>query len=184
MSFAVRDELERLGAAWVDSTRAATGALPFVDFEPDWTSPCIVASRDGRSFWRPLAMETAPDFSGLQRALEVPLHLDVLSYYGSYWSGALPVTWEGSDFELLQLWNEQDLDNLISNLIGHALEKRRIRQPLSIFFAVVDDARFLSVQNDGGQVLLETLGTFHPEEIAASLGEFLGRLEAQKKSPP
>ena len=150
MSFEVRDQLARLGAACVERALERSGRLPAVESDPDWLSPCIVEDTpDGLSLWRPQPMSTPPDFSGLQRALECPLHLDVLTYWGSFWSGPLPVVINDNEFELLQLWNDRDFDNLVSNLIGHALEKRRVRQPLSLFFASVDDSRFLSIDNAG-----------------------------------
>lgn len=185
MSFAVRDQLERIGREYVDDVVAATGALPDVECDDDWPSPCIVGtSPAGRSLWRPVAMEEAPDFSGLQRALECPLQVDFLTFFGSFWSAALPVSFHGNAFELLQLWNRQDFDNLVANLIGHALEKRRIRQPLSLFFALVDDERFLSIDNAGGDVYLETVGKRRMEEVAPSLAQFLEGVEVAKKSPP
>ncbi len=179
MSFEVRDQLARLGTACVERAIERSGRLPAVAHDPEWPSPCIVEdTADGHSLWRPVPMASAPDFSGLQRALECPLHVDVLTYYGSFWSGALPVTINDNDFELLQLWNDQDFDNLVSNLIGHALEKRRVRQPLSLFFASVDDGRFLSVDNASGEVFLETLGLWQPEKVADTLGSFLADLTA------
>ena len=95
------------------------------------------------------------------------------------WSASLPVRYLDNDLELLQLWNEQDFEHLLANLIGHALEKRRIRQPLTLFFAFVDDDRLLTLDNQTGVVFLETLGQRQPLEVCPSLAEFLGQLEVR-----
>ena len=83
------------------------------------------------------------------------------------------MTFEGGRCELLQLWNEEDARNLVANWIGHALEKRRAREPLCLFFALVDDTRFLSVVHESGAVVVETVGGRGPQPVSPSLAEFL-----------
>ena len=136
MNDAIRSALKRIGREVTERALAETGAPPAVEHDPEWLSECIVGEpASGRCHWRPTPMSTPPDFSGLANALECGVHDDLRTYFGSFWSANLPARRDGNDFELLQLWNGEDFDSLVANQIGHALEKRRIRQPLSFFFA-------------------------------------------------
>ena len=118
-------------------------------------------------------MDASVDLTRLGHALDVALHPAWRALFATQWSDALTLRYNGEPFILLQLWNEQDLDNLIANQIGHALEKRRIRQPLTLFFGLIDDDRLLSVDNATGAVQLETLGRPGPDQVCASVIEFL-----------
>lgn len=177
---AVTRQIERLGDEYLALVHAHTKGLPLTDFDGEWPSACVVERvGEHQCHWQPVAMSRPPAFSRLAQALEVPILPALREYYGVRWSAALPVTYLDNDFELLQLWNEQDFEHLLANLIGHALEKRRIRQPLTLFFALVDDDRLLTVENDSGTVFLETLGQRQPLEVCASLPEFLLLLQAR-----
>lgn len=176
----VATAIRRLADEVVERARADTGALPTVEHDPDWPSPCIAGPvADGRVPWHSVPMARAPDFGRLARALEVPIHTDLVQYFGTVWSAPLPVRFEGNELELLQLWNEQDFEHLLANLIGHALEKKRVRQPLSLFFALVDDDRFLSLDNQSGAVGLETVGLRTVFPVTPTLSEFLHRVEVR-----
>lgn len=170
----VAAHVERLGRAWVDQARTHTGQLPVTTFDPDWPSPCVVQVLDDeKCYWQPVAMTEPPAFARLANAMEQPVQPDLVQLFSVAWSASLPVEFDGNQFELLQLWSSADFDNLLSNQIGHAMEKKRVRQPLSFFFALVDEKRFLSVDNASGEVLLETLGTRQPTSLAPGLELFL-----------
>jgi len=157
-------------------------------FDPEWRSPCECgepytdASGIVRVPWRPLPRKldtaVAHDFAGLENALEVTIHPDLKAYYGSYWSGGLEAEAPQGHVSLIFLWNPQDADRLIANLIGHALAKRRQKAPLSVFFACteVDSELFLSLDNATGQVLLEKPGRRSVEVVADDLAGFIGSL--------
>ena len=151
-------------------------------FDPEWRSPCEIdepyldAQGERRVAWRPARRSPgAHDFVGLERALERPIHPAVKTYYGRYWSGGLEAEAPDGHVSLLLLWNADDADRLVENLIGHALAKRRARSPFTVFFACTepDSELFLSVDNDSGQVLLEAPGRKPLRVVADSLGEFL-----------
>ena len=155
--------------------------------DPRWRSPCEIAEpyRDtegiDRVAWQPCKRThfMAPnDFSGLERALELEIHPDLKSYYGRYWSGGLEAEAPQGHVSLLFLWNDQDITRLTENLVGHALAKRRSRSNFSVFFACTEDDSelFLSVENDGGQIILEKPGYKPLETVAANLTEFLDSL--------
>ena len=176
---AIHRRIARLAADFVEHSRQHIGALPSLEFDPDWPSPCVVGEpAHGRCHWQPAPMTTVPDFRRLETALEVAVHPDLQAAYTAHWSAGLPLVFNDNAFELLQLWNEQDFENLLGNFIGHALEKKRVRQGLTLFFALVDDNQLLSIDNETGGVVLETLGRPGPDEVSPSLLEFLEQCEA------
>ncbi|MEO1575747.1 MAG: SecY-interacting protein Syd [Pseudomonadota bacterium] len=180
----VAEQLARVTSRLLDRWQSDTGGLPSAEHDPDWPSACIVGAPDnGRCFWRPVPMQPAVDLDRLGDALEVTLHPAWRTLFTVQWSAALPLRYNDGEFELLQLWNAEDADNLIANQIGHALEKRRVRQPLTLFFGLVDDHRLLSVDNDGGAVQLETLGSPGPEEVTPDLATFLSACEPAPPHP-
>ena len=128
--------------------------------------------------WRPIKREQQADFSGLEYALETTLHGDIKHYYGSFWSDGLAADCDEGEVNLILIWNEDDFQRLIGNIIGHALAKRRAKQPLTVFFACTeaDSELFLSVDNNSGRVLLEQPGAPPLREVASSLSEFIAHL--------
>ena len=154
-------------------------------WEADWESACVRGGveADGQVRWQPARQQPPADFSDLEAALEVPLHPDIRAFFGTWWSDHVPVTYEGVPCDLLFVWNRADLEMLQANLIGHALEKRRIGEPLTVFFAAVDDFRFLSVDNTTGAVVLETLGRRGPEPVLDTLACFLDKVECADYRP-
>ncbi|MFW6092603.1 MAG: SecY-interacting protein Syd [Pseudomonadota bacterium] len=159
-------------------------------FDPQWRSPCEIGEPfeacDGerRIAWQPLRRPAGQsDFAGLERALEVPIHPDVKAYYERYWSGGLEASAADGHVSLLLLWNAEDAERLVENLIGHALAQRRAKAPFSIFFACTeaDSELFLTVENESGRVQLEAPGRKPLRVVASSLGEFL---EGLTPEPP
>jgi SecY interacting protein Syd len=150
-------------------------------FDPQWRSPCEVsepfhgAGGDLQIEWRPLRRAFADDFAGLERALGQPIHPDIKAYYGAFWSGGLEATAADGHVSLILLWNPADAERLIENLIGHALAKRRVRAPFTVFFACTEPESelFLSVDNASGEVVVEAPGSKPLRTVARSLTVFL-----------
>jgi SecY interacting protein Syd len=158
----------------------AAGGLPRQPFDPRWASPCQVGEprEDGSIAWRPVPRDLPPDWSGLEAALEEALHPDLAAFYGAFWSDCIPVRAEEGGATLIQVWNERDFDRLIENLLGHALQKRRRRDPLSLFVACTDEGDLvLSVDNASGRVVLEQPGQPPQREVAESLAALLARMQ-------
>lgn len=175
-------------AALDDFVTRYLAAYPDLDdvYDPQWRSPCETGAQfpgdDGelRVPWQPLRRHgPVDDFAGLERALEMPVHDDIRRFYARYWSGGLEAQAPEGHVSLLLLWNGEDVDRLIENLIGHALAKRRARSPFTVFFACTepDSELFLSVDNDTGAVLLEEPGRPPLREVAPGLAAFLATLE-------
>jgi SecY interacting protein Syd len=175
---AVVAELTRLLEGYV-ALHAGDG-LPRQPHDPQWPSPCQEGppGDDGSIAWRPVPRVRPPDWSGLEAALEQALHPDLAAFYGAFWSDCIPVRAEEGGATLIQVWNERDFDRLIENLLGHALQKRRRRDPLSLFVACTDEGDLvLSVDNASGRVVLEQPGQPPQREVADSLAALLARMQ-------
>ncbi len=160
--------------------QAQTGAAR-MEFDADWPSECYQGQpdEDGLIDWKPIRQAQTNDlFERLEQALEVSLHPDIKQYYSRFWSDPLPARSPQGKLKLLFVWNPQDYERLRANLIGHALGRRRIKQPLSLFFGCTDPEEFvLTIDNSSGQVMLEQPGQKSTDLIAASLSEFLDQLQ-------
>ena len=125
--------------AFVERALAITPQGHFwMPFDPDWRSPCELEFRREQAgtqvAWRPLPQTTRVSFDGLANALEQPIHPDICTYFSCYWSGSLEAQTNDGHVSLIQLWNLEDFDRLIENLIGHSLAKRQQREPFTVFF--------------------------------------------------
>lgn len=176
--------MERVRAA-LDAFIARAASLRDTDhfeapFDPEWRSPCerSVDDESGLVHWYPVRQEPAVDFRGLANALEAPVHPDIKAYYGSYWSGHFEAKSKEGHVSLIQLWNPEDFDRLIENLVGHLLVKQRSKQPFTVFFANTEpDAElFLSIDNQSGKVLLEEPGRAPIREVETDIASFIDRL--------
>ena len=173
VSAALGAVLER-GHRTLDSYGMAT-----VEADPEWSSPCEYGPPDenGHVHWKPVSMEAAPDFGPLEALMGEPLHPDLKSFYGSYWSGPMQAR-HGKEVVLLQtVWNPEDLTRTQAAIADHVQSRRAaLGRTATVFVASTDSDFFYSVDNRTGEVLLEEPG-FAPHGIAApSLTEFLTAL--------
>jgi SecY interacting protein Syd len=179
---ALEPALDTLVEGFIYATRERHGRYPRQVHDPAWPSPCEKGApdADGRVEWRPVRRNGPADFAGLAAALETDLHPDFGAYFGRYWSDPLPAAGLYGRVELLQLWNAEDQERLVANQIGHVLQARRARRPLTLFFACTDDPDLLySLDNASGEVLREALRERSARVIAGSLAEFLAGLRAE-----
>ena len=147
-------------------------------FDSEWRSDCEVRQEGERTFWRPALQEPSVDFSGLANAVGQPIHPDICAYYGSYWASTLEATSKEGHVSLIQLWNQEDFDRLIANLIGHLMAKQRLKKPFTVFIANTDPDTelFLSIDNESGNVLLEEPGKPVVRVVDKDIVTFLNRL--------
>jgi SecY interacting protein Syd len=141
--------------------------------------PWTDATQQQRVCWQPVKRHTdTDDFAGLEAALELAIHPDVKAHYGHFWSANLEAEAPVGHVSLLYLWNPQDVDRLVENLIGHALACRQNRTPFSVFFACTepDSDLFLTINNDSGAIQLEAPGKKPLRTVAGSLAEFISHL--------
>ncbi|GGB95546.1 protein Syd [Marinobacterium zhoushanense] len=156
------------------------GALPQLPFDPDWPSACVVESEpnaDQSVHWHPVTQQPASDmFERLAKVLEIELHPDIRTWYTRYWSDPLPARHPDGELTLLFCWNEEDMERLRGNQLGHLMAKQKQRHPLSLFFACTDGDEFMTVDNRDGSVWLERPGRKPIKRLAGSLSEFLAAL--------
>jgi len=157
---------------------------PVTPFDSQWPSACYLQeANDGDPVgWRPVKQAEASDmFERLGEALEQQIHPDIVTFYSRYWSDPLPASCEEGELSLLQVWNAEDMERLRSNLVGHALAKRKQRQPLTLFFATTepDGNYFLSIENESGTIWLEQPGKKPIRQLADSLAAFIDRLKPE-----
>ena len=156
-----------------------------IEFDPAWRSPCEVgepeegAGRPATITWEPVRRNSfTDDFSGLERAIECPVHPDIKTYFARYWSANVPMQAPDGFVELLFLWNEYDIARLTENLIGHYLACTQNKNQFSVFFACTEPESeyFLTINNATGVIQLELPGQKPIREISANLNEFLSTL--------
>ncbi|WP_173495224.1 MULTISPECIES: SecY-interacting protein Syd [unclassified Marinobacterium] len=155
---------------------------PTLLVEEDWLSPALLPGYevDQESEWlpSPINNSTLDMFERLSEALEIEIPQSIIDYYTSCWSQPILATHTEGELSLIFVWNPEDLERLRENLIGHALNKRRLRQNISFFFATTepDGDQILSVESDTGRVLLEKPGQKKFSVIAEDLESFLSQV--------
>lgn len=153
---------------------------PQQSYDNEWPSPCYInPGKEGEPCgWQPVQQQqTHPLFAGLENALETEIHPDLASYFNRYWSDPLPARCADGDLSLLFVWNEEDFERLRGNMIGHALMKKKRRQPLTLFFACTEPEELvISIENHSGHVVLEAPGKKPHRTLANSMTEFLLQL--------
>ena len=147
-------------------------------FDNEWRSLCEHYQEKNFSYWSPVKQDIPVSFAGLENALEIEIHPDIKEYYGTFWSGSLEANSSEGPLSLIQLWNEQDYDRLIENLIGHSLNKKKLGAPFTVFFATTDPGSeyFLSIENITGSIVLEEPTNKKIREIDSGINTFLERI--------
>ncbi|MEH6579916.1 MAG: SecY-interacting protein [Amphritea sp.] len=156
--------------------------LPLTQFDDEWPSLCYLGepNKDGLSQWQPVRQQqhTTQMFERMEEALGHSIHPDLKTWYSRYWSDPIPATCSEGALSLLFVWNEKDSERLRSNLIGHLLNKKKLKQQPSLFFACTepDSNQILTVENTTGEIWLELPGKKPIRKIANSLAEFVASL--------
>lgn len=151
---------------------------PQVEYDEQWPSPCQCSDIvHNRICWHPVIQENPLDLSATEDALDLTFHPSVKVFYSRYYSETISVRFNGQNFALVQVWNDDDGVRLQENLIAHILMKRRLKHPETLFIASSEDEmQIVSVVNQTGEVILETLGKKHDKLLSPSLSDFLSRL--------
>lgn len=154
-------------------------------FDPEFRSESEVG-RDGDFVrWQPVRQTNPVDFAGLENALEFAIHPAIKTWYGRYWAGGVDATATEGHVSLIQLWNFEDYERLIGNLIGHALAKRRAKDPFTVFVATTEPESelFLSIDNESGAVMLEEPSASPLKVVDEDVAAFLDRLTPSDAPP-
>ncbi|WP_181736748.1 SecY-interacting protein [Marinobacterium marinum] len=158
-------------------------SYPSTPYDPDWPSLCYhhEAKLGEEVPWQPVFSQRRSDmFQRLGNALDVTIHPAIAAYYTRYWSDPLPCRMQdGRLISLLFAWNEQDMERLRANLIGHAMSKQKQKRPLTLFFATLepDTDYMISLDNQDGSIWLERPGRKPEQQLAQDMAAFLKTLE-------
>ena len=157
-----------------------------IEYASDWPSECYVNTdnSDTSTKWQPIKRDLKANFNDLEKALDMKIHQDIVSFYSTYWSNNLNAQTSKGKLQLLQPWNQDDFDRLQQNIVGHILMKRRLNQPETLFFGLTDEDDFiLTVDNRNGAVMLEQVGLEPQEQLAQNLAEFICSLQPAVDAP-
>ncbi|GLX79980.1 protein Syd [Thalassotalea insulae] len=169
----------KLSEQYVAQYQQALSHLPLVEIDDQWPSPCVQRQFD-QDFneWLPVALEQELSFENVEQALELTLHSSFKAYFNVIFSESLPVSCDEGHLQLLFAWSEDDFARLQQNIIGHVLMKQKLKQEVTLFFAVTDnDDIILSLDNTSGEVWAERVGQKPHKKIADSLLEFIHQLQ-------
>ena len=152
--------------------------LPLIEKDEQWPSPCLSDDYDeNHQYWQPCEIKESISFDNVEEALEIKLHPDFKTYFTTLYSDTLDARCNEGALSLLFAWSENDFQRLQENLIGHVLMKQKLKQPLTLFFALTDDENMiLSLDNDSGEVWVEKVGNKAHKKVADSLTCFIQML--------
>ncbi|MBV7317331.1 SecY-interacting protein [Shewanella sp. NIFS-20-20] len=161
---------------YIHSYQEQLGELPRC-YPQGMVSECLrdpLAEDDISMQWQWVSRSSVADFTNIELALGIKFWPDMVSFYGKIYAGTLYFHSEQGVGELLQTWNDDDLDILQKNLIGHIMMKQKLKQPLTWFIGLLADGdRMITVNNQDGSVWTEVPGHEQEQRLAASLGEYL-----------
>ncbi|WP_371372683.1 SecY-interacting protein [Thalassotalea aquiviva] len=164
---------------FVQHSQNKTGSLPLVEADEQWPSPCEVGepSANGMVQWQPAKFDSALSFDNVEKALELRLHDDIKTYFCHCFAESVPATAKDGNLELLFAWSADDFERLQKNVIGHVLMKQKLKQQVTVFFAVTDEEDInLVINNDSGEVWTEAVGCEPSHKVSDSLAEFIAQL--------
>jgi SecY interacting protein Syd len=152
--------------------------LPIIETDKNWPSPCEqgIHLKD-YTLWQPQLINNTLNFDNVESALEITLHADVKEYFTTVYSDSLDASCIEGELSLLLPWSDVDFSRLQENIIGHVIMKGKLKQKLTIFFAVTDnDNHILSIDNEDGTIWVEKVGCEPHKKVADSMVEFLALL--------
>lgn len=163
---------------FVTEYKQKLGHFPLVEKDEEWPSPCEISPFDEEFMqWQPVAPNVELAFGNIEQALELKLHADIKCYFTSLFSESIPATCEHGHLQLIFAWSEKDFERLQSNIIGHVMMKRKLKQEVTLFFAVTDDEdNIISLNNETGEVWVEKVGSQPHKKLAGSIEEFLAQI--------
>ncbi|MGL5949623.1 MAG: SecY-interacting protein Syd [Aeromonas sp.] len=117
------------------------------------------------------------DFSPWQAALSITLHPSVPALLASFYHPPLVAYFRGLALELLLVADEQDVERLKENLLGHVLMQQQLKRPISLFIASTrHNDGLVALDNRTGAVVFEWLESGRQVTLAPDAAQFLAQL--------
>ena len=174
MPLSVEQALANFSQRYVEAWKEKHDSLPINEELVGLASPCIDETRDLEVSWQPVARDESIRLVNIENGIELDLHDDFHAFYGAQFSADMTAKFEDMNVELLQIWSDEDLENLQGNIVM----QRRLKLVPTLFIAVTDDEmEVISICNQSGEVILDTVGTKKRKVLAESMAEFLEKLE-------
>lgn len=174
----VHQALLNFTSSFTEKYQEKHGQLPVVASDPDWLSPCEQgASSDEENFWKPIEIDENLTFNNVEKALDIVLHDDFKAYFTCFFSESIDANCSEGELSLLFPWSKDDFERLQQNLIGHIMMKQRLKQDITLFFAVTDEEdMIISIDNESGEVWVELVGCQPHKKLANNVTEFIESL--------
>ncbi|GHF95414.1 SecY-interacting protein [Thalassotalea marina] len=174
----LHDALINFSQSYLEQYRDKLGHFPVVEADEQWASPCELSKfNDDLVHWQPIKITEQLSFNNVENALEIKLHPSIKAYFSTIYSESIPATCEHGHLQLLFAWSKDDFDRLQQNLIGHILMKQKLKQDVTLFFAVTDqDDHVVTLDNATGEVWVEKVGRKPHKKLANTLEEFILQL--------
>jgi len=174
----VKNTLLAFTSSYIENYQTIHQHLPYIEADKDWISPCEQGKfNDHQIHWQPVEIDEELNFENVGQALGLTIHQDIQDYFSCIYSESIDAECEDGKLSLLLPWNKDDFERLQQNLIGHIMMKQKLKQSITLFFAVTDeDDMIISLDNDSGEVWVEQVGCVPHKKLANNLVEFLESL--------
>ncbi len=177
----IKEALEKFYTKRWDKDKNSVVPLLYYEDTPELESVCYIGKPISESIcWKPVEMQTLPNFTEVESLLGINLHLDIKEFYGSYWAGSIESSHSDEVVSLNGMLNQGELDRVLASIIQHVKSRREeLGQQIddSVFIAGTDSDWYFSVNNKTGEVLLEEPGYPPIRIVASSLEQFINQLE-------
>lgn len=177
-NISLTDVIWRFSQTYLQAYQEKFSHLPIIEQDKEWLSPCETGIyREKYSLWQPVIITEDLNFANVESALDISLHNDIKEYFTSIYCDSLDAFCEEGKLSLLFAWNNDDFARLQENIIGHILMKTKLKQKITIFFAVTDnDDHIISADNETGAVWVEKIGCEPHKKLADTITEFIEQL--------